>query len=614
MIIINEPKLTKENKKIRISSEIEINNNKTVLWFEFDDRFSKYIVKDRCDAFLIAVLPMALRMKKDIICNSTVSEELLHNLRKQLIPALTKGSVEFYKTRISADINKKDIQTAEAVGTGLSLGVNSLHVLSQYLEPEYPDSKLTHVLINDYLQPLIDGADELNASANKQVLKSIELAQELDLYYVHVKTNLLKDFDYNYSLDHIYSDIAPVFVLQKLFKYYFIGSSGWDYNHFTLKYGEKRDCSFFGLLISSSLSISNIKIYLEGGEKDYLEKIEDILHFAPAQRYLHSCARSESKNCNSCYKCKRALLALDALDRVDYFSQVYDTEYYKKNRLSYISYLEKAYDRGDRMIEHVYKLFEKKNMLTKSRPTVHLDDIQQPENINSSAVILKDITTNDIVMSKQTKAFMPAVCIGKIITALIALDSGKSQLVVDIPDNIFNGVSRVSLYDLIRYMILTPKNSVADIIAENVFGSVSEFVDAMNDKARALHAYSTKFTNPFGYGQGNFTTADDVVKIMEYALRNLHFRKIFKSSSFNILSGDSEVVINTVNPILKSGNPMYIPECIAANYGVQGILANHVAFFKKDEHIYLLVLLGIKDPKNELFRIKDVHSIISCVL
>ena len=619
MIIIGEPKLKKEYTKVRLCADVELNETIKTLWFEFDESYAKYVVKDRCDAFLVALLPIALRKKKDIICNSTVSEELLHNIRTVLIPSLVKGSPNLYKTRVSADSNKKRIISAEAVGTGLALGPNSFHIISTYTEAEYPVYRLTHLLINDYTDKMSVKDDfkdkkNLHISDNIQVLKAIDYAQELELPYIHVKTNLLSEFDINYHQDHMYVNISSALILQKLFKTYFYGSTGWDYNHFSVKNADVRDCSVYGALLAEVLSTSNFMVKLEGGDKDMLEKLEDIVHYAPAQRLLHNCIKDDDKNCNVCYKCKRTLLALEAIDKTDYFSQVYDVEYFKNNKRSYLTYLEDSYEKGDRFIEPVYKAFEKRHMLTCSKPISHQSGLISPNNINTSALILKNLSTGKLLLSKQIKDILPAVALGKIVTALIALESGKTQLVADVSPEIFCGINRLSVYDLIRIMLITQNNDSADIIAETVCGSIDDFVVLMNNKMRAVHAYNTKFTNPCGSGSDNCTTADDVVKIMEYALRNLHLRKIFKLPSCSIYSGDTEHIFNTINPILKQNSPLYMPECIGAKYGMQGIFANHIAFFKKDDSVYLLVLLGIKDNKKQLTRFHDVKNVMSCIL
>ena len=134
MITIGVPKINRNNKKARLTVDVEINGETKQLWLEVDEKYEKFLVKDRCDAFVIALLPVAMKNKKELVCLSPVSEELLHNLRTHLIPTLAKSGKSFYRTRISADIKKDPVKNIGAVGTGMSGGVDSMHVLGEYLD------------------------------------------------------------------------------------------------------------------------------------------------------------------------------------------------------------------------------------------------------------------------------------------------------------------------------------------------------------------------------------------------------------------------------------------------------------------------------------------------
>jgi D-alanyl-D-alanine carboxypeptidase len=247
-------------------------------------------------------------------------------------------------------------------------------------------------------------------------------------------------------------------------------------------------------------------------------------------------------------------------------------------------------------------------------PQIHEENLKLPVKIHSASIILKNLNKNKLILSKRTKDFMPAICTGKIVAALVALESGKTQLLIEIPDNIVSGISRVSLYDLIRIMMNTHNKEIADIIAENTYGSVEEFVVAMNEIVRKIRAYSTQFTNPLGLNEENYTTAEDCVKIMEYALRNFHFRKIAKCASFSIENDENKKIISSPNQIVRKNSELYIPECIGAKYAVQGAFSNHIALFKKDSDVYLLILLGIRDTDKENLRFKEVKNIMDCIL
>lgn len=617
MITIGQPKISKQKKRARLYCDIEMNDETKTLWLEVEDKYAGYLVKDRCDAFLIAMLPIAMRNHKDIQCLYPVSEELLHNIKIQLIPALAKSGEGFYKTRIIADVEKHPVKSAGAIGTGFSRGVNSMHVIESYVNSEYPRFDITHLCINDVGAFDIDGYKNYNKDVEeikKECFdKSICLADELEIPYVFSKSNLAKDFPSEYAYDHVYCNLFPVFALQKLFKMYYYGSSGLDLEHISMKHSDKVNCSNYDVILNSILSTSNLKIVTEGCEKNRLEKTADIIHFSPAQSYLHVCL-TDSKNCNKCIKCMRTMLALDGLDRLDYFSQVFDVDYYKKHKKTYISYLEKCHARKDMMNEPTYQLFKDKKMLPDSEPDILDENIVFDKPINTSSLIVKNHTTGKILMKKQSRDFFSTVGVAKIMMAIIALESGKTQMAISIPENLIPGVQIVTIFDLINILMISQSNSVADLIAENVCDTKEEFINLMNQKAKQLKAFNTYYVSLTGLDAESYTTAEDVLTLLEYCFKNQHFCKIFKSKSYIVMSSGAEKRIPTQNPLFLPQNPYYVPECIATKYGIMGVFANSIVVAQKGEDVYLAILMGIKEEGKTLNRFKDASNIIKAVL
>ena len=615
MITIGIPKITKQKKRVRLSCEIEINDEKKTLWLEIQDKYAGYLIKDRCDAFLIAMLPVAIRNNKDIVCLSPVSEELLHNIKAQLIPALAKCG-NFYKTRISADIEKHPIKNAGAISTGLSLGINSMHILEKYIDSEFPHMNLTHLCIHDMGGGNTASNNESKDSEQikKECLeKSFKLADELEIPYIYSTSNLSQDFNINYSADHIYYNLFPIFALQKLFKLYYYSSSKLSVKHFSIKNADIISSSNYEVFIHSVLSTTTLKILTVSPDKDRLEKTADIIHFDPAQKYLHVCDK-DSVNCNKCTKCIQTMLALDGLDRLDYFSQVFDVDYYNKNKRLYVSYLEKCHLKNNLMTEPVYQLFDKRKMLPASIPNIYDDNINFNKQINTSSLIVKNLSQDRIIMDKRPKDYFAAVGFAKILTTVIALESGKTQMVVNIPPDLIPGIVMVTIYDLINILMITQSNRIVEIIADIVCGSSEEFVELMNQKSREIKAYNTHYASITALGADSYTTAEDALLLMEYCLKNSYFQRIFCSKSYLIVSGDTEQKISTRNPLLIENSKYYLPECVGSKFGMMGIFANNVVIAQKDNDTYLAVLMGIKEEGNSQNRFADAFNIINTIL
>jgi len=608
MITIGIPKIRKEKKKARLSCEIEINDEIKILWVEVDEKYANYLVKDRCDAFLIAMLPVAMREKKDIICLSPVSEELLHNIRMQLIPTLVKSGKDLYKTRISTDIEKHPIKSSGAIGAFISRDISSMNILETYLDSEFKQMNISHLCLLDF-----EKEDNKEQIINENIETSLKLAEELDFPSILVKSNILKDFPTNFALDNFYYNIFPIFALQKMFKLFYYGSGEWDLEHFLLKNCDKIGCSHFELLLSSVFSTQNLCFSLDSGHRNIIEKMENIIHFAPAQKYLHVCSES-SKNCGKCINCMRTLLILDGLDRLDYFSQVFDIEEYKKNRKKYISYLERCHSKKIMANEPIYNLFDKKGMLCCSSPQIIDVSADFPEKINTYSLIVKNLSTNKILMQKQTKETFSTLGIAKIMTALLALESGKSQMLVDVPEGFVKNIKRATIYDLVNVLMITQNNEAADIIAEAVCGSVEDFVELMNKKAGEIRIVNTHFSSPSGVDREGYTNVEDVVLLLEYAFKNQHFCQIFKSKTYTMSFSEVETKISTLNPLFLPRSEYYLPECIATKFGLFGIMANNIVVAEKDNQLYLAVLMGIKEDGKTKYRFRDAVNLIKAVL
>ncbi len=560
------------------------------------------------------MLPIALRNNKDIVCLSPVSEELLHNIKGQLIPTLAKCG-NFYKTRVSAEIEKHPIKNAGGIGTGLSGGINSMHIIEKYIDSEFSHMNLTHLCINDI--GVFDNKDLNNNKDIEEIKKecfekSFKIANELDIPHIFITSNLSEDFEINYTFDHIYFNLFPIFALQKLFKLYYYGSSKLNIEHFSIKNADNINSANYEVFIHSTLSTTNLKILTDSPDKDRVEKTADIIHFGPAQKYLHVCDKN-SDNCNKCSKCIQTMLTLDGLDRLDYFSQVFDVDYYNKNKRLYTSYLEKCHSKNNLITEPIYQLFDKRQMLPCSKPTIHDDNINLDKPINTSSIIVKNLTKDKVVIEKRTKDYFAAVGLAKILMTIIALESGKTQMVINISPELIPGIAMVTIYDLINILMITQSNKIAEIIAEAVCGSTEEFVELMNQKSREIKAYNTHYTSITALSADSYTTAEDALLLMEYCLNNSYFQKIFSSKYYLLISGDTEKKISTRNPLFIENSKYYLSECIASKYGVMGIFANNIVVSQKDNDIYLTILLGIKEEENFQNRFLDAYNIIKSI-
>jgi len=117
-------------------------------------------------------------------------------------------------------------------------------------------------------------------------------------------------------------------------------------------------------------------------------------------------------------------------------------------------------------------------------------------------------------------------------------------------------------FDQVMYGLLLPSgNDAANIIAEEIGGSISNFVSMMNDRAIELGAKNTNFTNPSGAHDNNhYTTAYDLSLFAKEAMKHEKFREIISSSSYIMPStnrSSTERKFTNTNKLLSPNNQYY---------------------------------------------------------
>jgi D-alanyl-D-alanine carboxypeptidase (penicillin-binding protein 5/6) len=121
-------------------------------------------------------------------------------------------------------------------------------------------------------------------------------------------------------------------------------------------------------------------------------------------------------------------------------------------------------------------------------------------------------------------------------TAIVAIENENLSKVVTISRNAsqaapskagFKRGDRVQIEGLLYAALLESANDATVALAEAIAGSEKRFVSLMNQKALAIGARDTRFINSNGLpGWGQYTTALDLTKILNYALKIPKLREI----------------------------------------------------------------------------------------
>ena len=154
---------------------------------------------------------------------------------------------------------------------------------------------------------------------------------------------------------------------------------------------------------------------------------------------------------------------------------------------------------------------------------------------NSKSAILLDATTGTILYKKNENERLAPASMTKVMSMLLimeAIDGGSLSLEdeVVISENAASmGGSQVYLQagevyqvkELLKGIAVASGNDAVVAMAEKVSGTVDDFVQRMNERAKELGAMDTNFVNPHGLdAENHYTTAYDMASFAKELLKH----------------------------------------------------------------------------------------------
>ena len=163
---------------------------------------------------------------------------------------------------------------------------------------------------------------------------------------------------------------------------------------------------------------------------------------------------------------------------------------------------------------------------------------------SASSYVLMDMTTGRVLKSKNMNSSKLIASITKIMTCLLAVESGKLDDYVMVDDVIEEAYGpgiyikvgeKIKLRDLLYGLMLRSGNDAALMVSKYVGGSVEEFVKMMNEKALEIGMKNTVFVNPSGLDNtdsGNYSSSYDMALLTKYAMEYEEYRKIVRTKEY----------------------------------------------------------------------------------
>ena len=185
-----------------------------------------------------------------------------------------------------------------------------------------------------------------------------------------------------------------------------------------------------------------------------------------------------------------------------------------------------------------------------------------------SGAALFDLNGSEVIFAENMHEKLYPASLTKLLTALVAVKYGKLDQTLKATEEVYISEAGAVLAGLrsgdsmtmeqaLHLLLIRSANDVANLIAENVSGSVEEFVELMNEEAAKLGATNSNFMNPHGlHHLDHYTTVYDMYLIFKEVVKYEAITQIIGMSSYSTTFKDrygnnKNISVSTTNAYFK---------------------------------------------------------------
>lgn len=196
-------------------------------------------------------------------------------------------------------------------------------------------------------------------------------------------------------------------------------------------------------------------------------------------------------------------------------------------------------------------------VITEDIPVPDLDLSTQVE-----SYLLIDVNNRNALAAYDVHRQIHPASTTKLMTALVALENCSMDEKIVLGDEVTGFAydetvlpgkvgDTMTMDQALHFMLMYSANDIANSIAVHVGGNISNFCDMMNEKAAAIGATNTHFSNPHGLdADDHMTTAYDLYLILSECIKYEKFIEIVSSSEYSTVYYNSQG--NTVDKTVRS--------------------------------------------------------------
>ena len=242
--------------------------------------------------------------------------------------------------------------------------------------------------------------------------------------------------------------------------------------------------------------------------------------------------------------------------------------------------------------------------------------------LDSKIIEVYDVTDGKILYEVNSKKSSSIASLTKIATVITAIENIKNvDEKVTITKEILSTVSWdasvaglkigdvVTYKDLLYASMLPSGADATQSIAILSSGSVDNFVEKMNKLAEKIELKNTHFVNVTGLDvDGHYSTADDMRKLLVYALKNNLFKEIYTTKDYTLSNG-----LKVKTTLYKySSSKKDIEKILGSKTGYTGNAGYCLSSLSNiNSHEMIILVLNANHVGNDYYNIIDTKKLIN---
>ncbi len=183
--------------------------------------------------------------------------------------------------------------------------------------------------------------------------------------------------------------------------------------------------------------------------------------------------------------------------------------------------------------------------------------------LKSSAALVIDQDTREVLFSKNDHAVLPIASLTKLMTGLVVSEARlpTEELITISQDDVDTEKhsrsrlmvgSTLSRGELLHLALMSSENRAAHALGRTYPGGLATFVSVMNAKAKLLGMKDTRYVEPTGLSSNNQSSAQDLALLVNAASADATVRELSTSPNYQVEVGNRMLQFNTTNRLVKN--------------------------------------------------------------